>query len=162
MASGESLPPQDEIAGGDQQRQPQQRPQQQLQDGKDGDDELPLELQLHEVDLSNPDLDPLEYAFRKYVPIPAAYYWDTASADNDHHSGLSLRTKLWHQAHLLRGGGPQAGRGRGGIRREFSSALNDGPFDYVTEAMTEEEMAQSRARVERRREEQERKRAGDV
>ena len=30
--------------------------------------------------------------------------------------------------------------------------LNDGPFDYVTDNMTEEEMAASQANVERRRE----------
>ena len=31
---------------------------------------LPIEYQLYEVDLTNPDMDPLEYTFRKYVPIP--------------------------------------------------------------------------------------------
>ena len=31
---------------------------------------LPIEYQLYEVDLTNPDIDPLEYTFRKYVPIP--------------------------------------------------------------------------------------------
>ncbi len=31
--------------------------------------------------------------------------------------------------------------------------LNDGPFDYVTSGMTEDEMARSRVIVERRREE---------
>ena len=31
---------------------------------------LPIEYQLYEVDLTNPEMDPLEYTFRKYVPIP--------------------------------------------------------------------------------------------
>lgn len=31
--------------------------------------------------------------------------------------------------------------------------LNSGPFDYVTDGMTAEEMAQSQANLERRREE---------
>lgn len=33
-------------------------------------DLLPIEYQLYEVDLTNPEMDPLEYTFRKYVPIP--------------------------------------------------------------------------------------------
>lgn len=36
--------------------------------------DLPLEYQLHEVDLTNPDMDPLEYTFRRLVPIPKGLF----------------------------------------------------------------------------------------
>ena len=60
--------------------------------------QLPIEYQLDEVDLTDPNMDPLEYTFRKYVPIPKAYFWDTASETNDYNQNLPLRTKIWHHS----------------------------------------------------------------
>ena len=44
--------------------------QQQQVNNNSNNDLLPIEYQLYEVDLTHPDIDPLEYTFRKYVPIP--------------------------------------------------------------------------------------------
>jgi len=41
--------------------------QQQQVNNNSNNDLLPIEYQLYEVDLTNPDIDP---TFRKYVPIP--------------------------------------------------------------------------------------------
>ena len=43
---------------------------QQQVNNNSNNDLLPIEYQLYEVDLTNPEMDPLEYTFRKYVPIP--------------------------------------------------------------------------------------------
>ena len=42
---------------------------QQQVNNNSNNDLLPI-YQLYEVDLTNPEMDPLEYTFRKYVPIP--------------------------------------------------------------------------------------------
>mmetsp|Transcript_4649 Transcript_4649/g.10269 ORF Transcript_4649/g.10269 Transcript_4649/m.10269 type:complete len:202 (-) Transcript_4649:98-703(-) len=123
----------------------QQQAQQQTQQPQ-----LPVELQLYEIDLTNPDLDPLEFYFRKYVPIPRTYYWDTASETNSHHANLPLRVKLWHTSIYYLGEVLKKAEA-GGEMIANVLGLNEGPFDYVTNNMTEEEMERSRANVEERR-----------
>ncbi|KAL9187875.1 hypothetical protein ACHAXT_006253 [Thalassiosira profunda] len=126
--------------------------------------QLPIELQLYQVDLANPDMDPLEYAFRSWVPIPRAYFWDTACEANSYHQNLPLRTKLWHRSIYWGGEVLKRAEAVGGAVAGLLG-LNDGPFDYVTDNMTEDEMRASQANVERRREEQaeiERRKEGDV
>ena len=108
--------------------------------------QLPIEYQLHEVDLTNPDMDPLEYTFRSYIPIPKAYFWDTGNEN------LPLRTKLWHRGIYWGGECLKRAEAMGEVIANFLG-LNSGPFDYVTDGMTAEEMAQSQANLERRREE---------
>ena len=118
----------------------------------DAPQRLPIEYQLHEVDLTNPDMDPLEYTFRRYVPIPKAYFWDTADDSNDHHSNLPFRIKLWHRTIFYLGWCLKQAEAGGEMVANILG-LNSGQFDYVTETMTEEEWDHSRVVVERRREE---------
>jgi hypothetical protein len=114
--------------------------------------ELPLEYQLHEVDLTNPDMDPLEYTFRRYVPIPKVYFWETADESNEFHQNLSFRVKLWHNTIYYLGVCLQKAESAGGVVASILG-LNSGEFDYVTSTMTEEQWSQSRRNMERRREE---------
>ena len=130
---------------------PSKRQQAKIQEG--GEEELPIEYQLYEVDLTNPDMDPLEYAFRRYVPIPKEYFWDTATEANEYKVNLPLRVKLWHNSIYYLGECLKKAEAGGEVIANFLG-LNSGPFDYVTEGMTEEEMARSRANLEMRREEQ--------
>lgn len=115
--------------------------------------ELPIEYQLYEVDLTNPDMDPLEYTFRRYVPIPKAYFWNTASEANGYNRNLPFRIKWWHRSIYYMGEALKKAEAGGEVIANFLG-LNDGPFEYVTNNMTEEEMARSRANVEARMEEQ--------
>jgi hypothetical protein len=114
--------------------------------------ELPLEYQLHEVDLTNPDMDPLEYTFRRYVPIPKVYFWETADESNEFHQNLPFRVKLWHNTIYYLGVCLQKAESAGGVVASILG-LNSGEFDYVTSTMTEEQWSQSRRNMERRREE---------
>ncbi|KAL7535137.1 hypothetical protein ACHAXR_006294 [Thalassiosira sp. AJA248-18] len=114
--------------------------------------QLPIEYQLYEVDLSAPDMDPLEWTFRRYVPIPKEYFWDTASETNDYNHNLPFGIKMWHRSIYYLGECLKKAESGGEVVANFLG-LNTGPFDYVTNNMTEEEMAQSRENVERRREE---------
>ena len=115
--------------------------------------QLPIEYQLYEVDLTNPDMDPLEYTFRKYVSVPKAYFWDTASETNDYNQSLPFSVKFWHRSIYYLGECLKKAEAGGEMVANFLG-LNSGPFDYVTNNMTEGEMARSREIVEERREEQ--------
>lgn len=129
-----------------------------------GNAEIPVEYQVHEVDMTNPEMDPLEYAFRKYVPIPRAYFWDTASEANDHNRNLPFGIKLWHRSIYYLGECLRRAEAAGEVVANVLG-LNDGPFDYVTNGMTEDDMARSRAIVDGRREEvveMERRKEGGV
>ena len=113
---------------------------------------LPLEYQLHQVDLTNPNMDPLEYTFRRYVPIPKVYFWETANESNDYHQHLPFRVKLWHNTIYYLGVCLQKAESAGEMVANVFG-LNSGEFDYVTSTMTEEQWNQSRRNMEQRREE---------
>lgn len=44
--------------------------------------DLPLELQYEEPNLDDPDLDPLEYSVRRFIPMPKKYYWESTDDNN--------------------------------------------------------------------------------
>jgi hypothetical protein len=111
--------------------------------------QLPPEYQLHEVDLTNPDMDPLEYTFRRYVPVPKAYFWETANESNQFHQNLPLRIKLWHNTIYYLGVCLKKAEAGGEIVANVLG-LNSGEFDYVTSTMSEEQWARSRESSERR------------
>jgi hypothetical protein len=115
-------------------------------------DKLPPEYQLHEVDLTNPDMDPLEYTFRRFVPIPKVYFWDTADESNYFNQNLPLRVKLWHNSIYYLGLCLKKAEAAGEIVANILG-LNSGEFDYVTNTMTEEQWSESRRNVEARRQE---------
>lgn len=114
--------------------------------------QLPLECQLQQVDLNNPDMDPLEYTFRRFVPIPKVYFWETADESNDFNQNLPLRVKLWHNTIYYLGVCLKKAESAGEVVANILG-LNSGEFDYVTNAMTEEQWSQSRRNMELRREE---------
>jgi hypothetical protein len=78
--------------------------------------------------------------------------WDTASEAIDHNRNLPFGIKLWHRSIYYLGECLRRAEAAGGVVANVLG-LNDGPFDYVTSGMTEDEMARSRVIVERRREE---------
>lgn len=125
--------------------EPQQSPQ----------EEIPIEYQTYECDeVTKSRMDPLEYTFRKYIPIPRVYFWDTAvtSSGNVQHdtNNIPLRIKLWHITIYYLGEGLRIAE-KGGEVVANALGLNDGPFDYVTTGMTPEEMLASRAMMDERR-----------
>ena len=112
---------------------------------------LPIEYQLYdEVDITNPNMDPLEYTVRKYIPIPKAYFWDTTNEMNEYNTQLPPRIKAWHYSIYYLGEVLKKAEAGGEIVANILG-LNSGPFDYVTDHMTSEQMAQSQANVDRRR-----------
>jgi hypothetical protein len=112
---------------------------------------IPIEYQTYEVDeVTMSRMDPLEYTFRKYIPIPRVYFWDTAvTSINDQHD-LPRRIKLWHYTIYYLGEGLRIAE-KGGEVVANVLGLNDGPFNYVTSGMTPEEMVASRAMMDERR-----------
>ena len=112
--------------------------------------QLPPEYQLHESDLTNPEMDPLEYTFRRFVPIPKVYFWETADESNDFHQNLPVRVKLWHNTIYYLGACLQRAEAAGGVVASILG-LNSGEFDYVTSTMTEDQWNQSRRNMEQRR-----------
>ena len=114
--------------------------------------QLPLEYQLHEIDLTDPNMDPLEYTFRRFVPLPKVYFWETADESNEYHQNLPYRVKLWHNTIYYLGVCLQKAESVGGVVASILG-LNSGEFDYVTSTMTAEQWSQSRRNMEQRREE---------
>jgi hypothetical protein len=97
------------------------------------------------VDMSDEDMDPIEWTVRKVIPIPAEYYWDVVSEEQ--HAQIPVRTKVWHKTIALLWGAHQWTERR--VAKPLASALGltDSRFDYVVENMTDKEWEDSRAMV---------------
>lgn len=121
--------------------------------GPQQQEEIPIEYQTYECDEVS-QMDPLEYTFRKFIPIPRVYFWDnavTSSGSVQHDTNnLPRRIKLWHYTIYYLGEGLKIAE-KGGEVVANTLGLNDGPFDYVTSGMTAEEMLASRAMMDERR-----------
>mmetsp|Transcript_3717 Transcript_3717/g.5472 ORF Transcript_3717/g.5472 Transcript_3717/m.5472 type:complete len:184 (+) Transcript_3717:125-676(+) len=120
------------------------------------EEEIPVEMQYHEVDMDN--LDPLEWSARKVVPIPKKYYWDTGNFD------LPLRIKAWHRTVSALERLTHAAEKTGEVAANMTG-LNSTRFDYVTSTMTEEELEEARIYAEeckKRRAEQRAKKAREI
>lgn len=95
------------------------------------------------------DTDPIEWAVRSTIPIPKQYYWDVVK-DKEKQNEIPRNIRLWHntigsleQAYNWterKIAKPLAG----------SLGLTDSRFDYVTSYMTDEELAESRAKAKER------------
>ena len=60
---------------------------------------LDLLSQRHTIDMEAEDLDPLEWAFRKVVPVPKYYYWDLQPKEGETETAeVPRRIQLWHKA----------------------------------------------------------------
>mmetsp|Transcript_30037 Transcript_30037/g.36638 ORF Transcript_30037/g.36638 Transcript_30037/m.36638 type:complete len:196 (-) Transcript_30037:411-998(-) len=115
---------------------------------EDGFRVVPDELQCEEVDMNDPKMDPLEWSARTLIPIPKAYYWDTKNEN------LPLRTKAWHQTVAALGSTLRVAESVGEVAANVLG-LNSSRYDYVTDAMTEEDWARSRQLAEERRKKRE-------
>jgi hypothetical protein len=101
------------------------------------------------VDMSDEDMDPIEWTVRKLIPIPAEYYWDVVSEEQ--HDQVPVRTKFWHRTIALLSGAHQWTERS--VAKPLASALGltDSRFDYVVDNMTDKEWEESRAMVAARR-----------
>jgi hypothetical protein len=127
---------------------PNDEPEQQQSPPPNPGGGIPIEYQTYEVDdVTMSRMDPLEYTFRKYIPIPRVYFWDITAVSPD---DLPRRIKLWHYTIYYLGEGLRIAE-KGGEVVANVLGLNDGPFDYVTSGMIPEEMVASCAVMDERR-----------
>eukprot|EP00551_Chaetoceros_affinis_P007632 CAMPEP_0203665848 /NCGR_PEP_ID=MMETSP0090-20130426/3006_1 /ASSEMBLY_ACC=CAM_ASM_001088 /TAXON_ID=426623 /ORGANISM="Chaetoceros affinis, Strain CCMP159" /LENGTH=165 /DNA_ID=CAMNT_0050529557 /DNA_START=26 /DNA_END=523 /DNA_ORIENTATION=+ len=113
-------------------------------DDDDDDDDIPDELKCEVVDMNNPQMDPLEWSFRKLISIPKKYYWQTGNYN------VSTRTKVWHRTVGALGLSLRVAERVGEVLANITG-LNSNRFNYITDHMTEEEWAAARRRAEEAR-----------
>lgn len=111
---------------------------------EDGFQEVPEELQCEEVDMNDPNMDPLEWSARKLIPIPKAYYWDTQNEN------IPLKTKAWHHTVSALGSSVRFAENVGEVAANFLG-LNTSRYDYVTSTMTDEDWERARNTASERR-----------
>mmetsp|Transcript_18757 Transcript_18757/g.27147 ORF Transcript_18757/g.27147 Transcript_18757/m.27147 type:complete len:180 (-) Transcript_18757:410-949(-) len=105
---------------------------------------IPIEEQLHEVDMEDPNMDPLEWSVRKVIPVPKAYFWETGNEN------LPTRTKMWHRTVGVL---EKSARGleKAGEFVANTFGFNASEYDYVTSTMTKEQWEASKARAREQR-----------
>jgi hypothetical protein len=101
------------------------------------------------VDMSDEDMDPIEWTVRKVVPIPAEYYWNTLSEEQ--HDQVPARTKFWHKTISFLCGAQQWTERSVAKPLAAGLGLTGSRFDYVVDNMTDKEWEKSRATVAARR-----------
>jgi hypothetical protein len=101
------------------------------------------------VDMSDEDMDPIEWTVRKVIPIPAEYYWDAVSEEQ--HDQVPARTKVWHKTISFLCRAHQWTERSIAKPLASSLGLTDSRFDYVVDNMTDEEWEKSRAMAAARR-----------
>lgn len=75
------------------------------------------------------------------------YFWESANETNDYNQSLPTRIKAWHNTIYYLGLLLKKAESGG----EFIAnllGLNEGPFNYVTDSMTEDQMASSQRRLD--------------
>ena len=113
-----------------------------------------LVSQLHEVDMTAEDLDPLEWTLRKVVPIPKYYYWEVVKQDSDVEM-IPYRIKLWHNTVASMTGAYKWTEQRVGMPLARSLGLTSSRFSDVTMYMTDEDMKESKQIVAERKQNRE-------
>lgn len=101
------------------------------------------------VDMSDEDMDPIEWTVRKLIPIPAEYYWDMVSEEQ--HDQVPVRTKVWHKTIAFLSKAHQWTERSISKPLAASLGLTDSRFDYVVDKMTDKEWEESSAMVAARR-----------
>jgi hypothetical protein len=106
--------------------------------------------QRHFVDLTDEDMDPIEWMVRKLVPIPNVYYWDILE-DQHEQSEVWVGIRVWHStiSGLCTMGGWIDRRVAQPLARGLG--LTESRFDYVTDQMSAEDWQASRREVDRRK-----------
>jgi hypothetical protein len=107
----------------------------------------PALLELEEVDLTSDTMDPLEWTVRKLVSIPKTYYWELDDVDPE---ALPVRLKVWHRSVATMGTIVRVTDRVGLSVANFLGLTTSGPFDYVTNTMTERDWEISRRTVAER------------
>ena len=103
-------------------------------------------LQLEEVNMDDEMMDPLEWMTRKVISIPKVYFWETDVDPGD----LPMRLKLWHRSISFLASTVKMVDRIGNPIASFLG-ITSSRFSYVTSAMTEEDLENSRRTVEDRR-----------
>lgn len=112
---------------------------------EENDSALPVEMQLEEVDMDDPRMDPLEWTVRKLIPIPKAYFWETGNTD------LPARTKLWHRTVGAMSRVVQFVDHVGKPVVDFTGVTTS-RYDYVTSTMTDAQKETARRTALERKE----------
>jgi len=102
---------------------------------------IPIEMQHEEVDMNDPLMDPLEWSFRKIVPIPKSYFWDTKNHD------IPFKVKMWHHSIFILGKATRFVEKTGGIVAD-ATGINSSRYEYVTSTMTKEEWSFAKKNAE--------------
>ena len=103
----------------------------------------------NEVDLTAEDMDPLEWTFRKVVPIPKYYYWDIVKNPDDK-SLVPNRIKLWHTSIASMTSAFQWTEQRIGMPLARTLGLTSPRFNDVTMFMTRDDWRESKRIVTNR------------
>jgi hypothetical protein len=106
-------------------------------------------FQRQAVDMSDEDMDPIEWTVRKVIPIPAEYYWEVVSEEQ--HDQVPARTKVWHKTISFLCRAQQWTERSVAKPLAASLGLTDSRFDYVVDNMTDEEWEKSREMAAARR-----------
>merc|ERR1719242_2985632 len=116
---------------------------------------IPEEMQLEEVDMNDPKMDPLEWSVRKIIPIPKKYYWES---ENSTSNELPVKVKAWHHTVATLGHVTRFAEKCG----EFTAnaiGLTSSRYSYVTDTMTKDQWRESRMVAADRKSRRELKRA---
>jgi hypothetical protein len=104
--------------------------------------------QRHVVDLTAEDMDPLEWTFRKLIPVPENYYWDVVQ-DQDVER-VPTRIKLWHKSFHSVATAFQWTEQRVGMPLARTLGLTSSRMSTVTMFMTDEDWKKSKRIVTER------------
>jgi len=121
------------------------------------DEEL-LELVsfIEQVDMQAEDMDPLEYAFRKVVSVPAHYYWDVVKDEKDIEK-IPRRIKLWHNSFRRAASIHDWTEKRIALPIARGLGLTDNKFHEITMFMDEKDWKNSERMIREREEERQQK-----
>jgi len=90
---------------------------------------------------------PFIFMNRYNARIFQVYFWESANETNDYNQSLPTRIKAWHNTIYYLDVVLKKAESSG----EFIAnllGLNEGPFNYVTDSMTEDQMASSQRRLD--------------
>mmetsp|Transcript_14688 Transcript_14688/g.17877 ORF Transcript_14688/g.17877 Transcript_14688/m.17877 type:complete len:170 (+) Transcript_14688:75-584(+) len=116
---------------------------------------IPEEMQLEEVDMDDPKMDPLERSVRRIIPIPKKYYWEN---ENDTNIELPVKVKVWHNTVAILGNITRFAEKIGEVAAD-TIGLTASRYSYVTDTMTEEQWEDARMVADERKSQRELKQA---
>jgi uncharacterized membrane protein len=102
------------------------------------------------VDMTDEDMDPLEWSVRKLIPIPAHYYWDVIRSPSEEDL-IRPAVKRWHR--MIAAFDIAYRWTDRSIAQPLAATigLTDSRFGHVADYMSEEDWARSMRHVNQRR-----------